>query len=92
MLCWIRCSKPIDYRGVGPRTIVALSGEVRSMLLLRSVLLPLAVTNLRASPPELIAASDASGWGEAAVIADIPRGFGKEMLRHSLRKSVWTKL
>ena len=81
-----------SYRGVSPRAIVTLSGEVRSTLMLCSSLLPLAVTNLRASPPEVIAASDASGWGEAAVVADIPRPFGKEVLRHSLRKSVWTKL
>ena len=80
------------YRGVKPRAIVTLSGEVKSTLLLCSLVLPLAVTNLRAASPKVIAASDASGWGEAAVLADIPQVFGKEMLRHSLRKSLWTKL
>ena len=80
------------YRGVSPRAIVALSGEVRSTLCLCGMLLPLSVTNLRAASPQVIAASDASGWGEAGVIAGIPRALGKEMLRHSLRKSVWTKL
>ena len=56
------------------------------------MLLPLAVTNLRASTPEKIAASDASGWGEAAVVGSIPRSLGKELIRHGLRKSVWAKL
>ena len=69
-----------------------MSGEARSTLLLCGMLLPLAVTNLRAATPRTIAASDASGWGEAAVESPIPKAFGKEMVRHSLRKSVWTKL
>ena len=81
-----------SYRGVSPRSIVALSGEAKSTLLLCGMLLPLAVTDLRASTPEKIAASDASGWGEAAVVGSIPRSFGKELIRHGLRKSVWAKL
>ena len=80
------------YRIAGPRDIIHLSGEVRSTLLICSVLMPIAVTNLRASSPKVIVASDASNWGEAAVIATIEQNFGKEMLRHSLRKSIWTKL
>ena len=80
------------YRGAGPQAILSLSGEVKSTLLLCGMLLPLAVTNLRAAVPEEIAASDASSWGEAAVVGSIPRLFGKEMLRHSLRRSVWSKL
>ena len=80
------------YRIAGPRDIIHLSGEVRSTLLICSVLMPIAVTNLRASSPKVIVASDASNWGEAAVIATIDQIFGKEMLRHSLRKSIWTKL
>ena len=81
-----------SYRGVSPRSIVALSGEAKSTLLLCGMLLPLAVTDLRASTPEKIAASDASGWGEAAVVGSIPRSLGKELIRHGLRKSVWAKL
>ena len=81
-----------SYLGVSPRSIVALSGEAKSTLLLCGMLLPLAVTNLRASIPEKIAASDASGWGEAAVVGSIPRSLGKELIRHGLRKSVWAKL
>lgn len=80
------------YRSVNSRAIVTMSGEARSTLLLCGMLLPLAVTNLRAATPRTIAASDASGWGEAAVESPIPKAFGKEMVRHSLRKSVWTKL
>ena len=80
------------YRGVGPRAIIALSGEVKSTLLLCGMLLPLAVTNLRAKPPQKIAASDASSWGEAAVIAPIPRPFGKEMIRRSLREECLDKV
>ena len=79
-------------RGINPRSIVALNGEAKSTLLLCGMLLPLAVTNLRASTPEKIAASDASGWGEAAVVGSIPKALGKELIRHGLRKSVWAKL
>eukprot|EP00435_Cladocopium_sp_Y103_P068812 s66_g32.t1 len=52
----------------------------------------MAATNLRASTPCEVAASDASNWGEAGVVAKIPSSVDKELMRHCLRKSVWSKL
>ena len=72
--------------------VFRLDGRALSDLLMLSILLPLAATNLRAKAPCAVAASDASNWGEAAVVAPIPELIGKELVRHSLRKSVWSKL
>ena len=81
-----------SYRGRGLRDVFRLDGRVRSDLFVLASLLPLAATNLRAAAPGHVAASDASNWGEAGVFAKIPKVLGKELLRHCLRKSVWTKL
>eukprot|EP00435_Cladocopium_sp_Y103_P073431 s469_g43.t1 len=81
-----------SYKGRSPREVFRLDGRVRSDLLLLASLLPVAATNLRARPPVHVAASDASNWGEAGVFARVSRKAGKELLRHSLRKSVWTRL
>lgn len=35
-------------------------------------MLPIACANLRAAPGDKLFASDASSWGEASVVADIP--------------------
>ena len=72
--------------------MIALSGRVKSDLLLIAVLLPLAVSNLRSKPPDRIYASDASSWGEAAVHAEIPLRIGAELARHALRRSIWVRL
>ena len=72
--------------------IFGVTGQLRSDLLILCALLPMAATNLRAAAPTCVAASDASNWGEAGVVAKIPKIVGKELVRHSLRKSVWTRL
>eukprot|EP00438_Fugacium_kawagutii_P022650 Skav224874 [mRNA] locus=scaffold1112:121111:123981:+ [translate_table: standard] len=79
-------------QGREPRAAFELTGRMKSDLLIVATLLPLAATDLRAHPPEKIGASDASNWGEAGVAARIPRYIGKELVRHTLRKSVWAKL
>ena len=81
-----------SYRGRRRRDVVQLSGRVKSDLLTVAVLLPLAVANLRSRPPDRIYASDASSWGEAAVHASIPTTIGAELLRHTLRRSIWVRL
>eukprot|EP00438_Fugacium_kawagutii_P001100 Skav235078 [mRNA] locus=scaffold2106:3814:8424:- [translate_table: standard] len=81
-----------SYRGKEGQEIFAMSGKLKSDLLCLAILLPVAVTNLRAGVPEHVVASDASNWGEAGVVARIPKAVGKEMLRHCIRKSVWTRL
>ena len=70
--------------------IYAVSGA-KSDLLMIAALHAMAATNLRAKCPSAVAACDASNWGGAGVICKIPRREGKEMIRHTLRKSVWTR-
>eukprot|EP00438_Fugacium_kawagutii_P022352 Skav233118 [mRNA] locus=scaffold1342:395006:405928:- [translate_table: standard] len=81
-----------SYRGQDSSEVFRVGGRLKSDLLCLVALLPMAVCNLRASPPDVVAASDASGWGEAGVLCDIPRELGKELMRHVLRKSVWNRL
>ena len=81
-----------SYRGRSMDEIFPLSGRCKSDLLLVAILLPMAATNIRARTPELVAAADASNWGEAGVVSRIPRLIGKELIRHCLRKSVWVRL
>eukprot|EP00438_Fugacium_kawagutii_P006915 Skav203581 [mRNA] locus=scaffold935:89412:94199:+ [translate_table: standard] len=81
-----------SYRNCTGREVFKLDGRLRSDLLCLAVLIPMAVTNLKAAPPTVVGASDASNWGEAGVTASIPRQIGKELIRHSLRKSVWNRL
>ena len=71
---------------------VSLAGRVKSDLLVMVALMPLAAANLRAPVSSRILASDASNWGEAACFAKVPPFVAKELYRHVLRKSVWTKL
>ena len=80
------------YRGRDDKEVVKLDGRLKSDLLIVVGLLPLAATNVRASPPQVIYASDASNWGEAGVVASLGGRLGEEMLRHVLRKSIWVKL
>ena len=81
-----------SYRGRAMDEIYVLSGRCKSDLLMIAVLMPLAATNLRAAAPDVVAASDASNWGEAGIYCNISPMIGRELMRHSLRKSVWTKL
>ena len=81
-----------SYRGRGGREVVVLNGRVKTDLLVVATLSPLAVANLRSKPPDRIYASDASSWGEAAVHAEISPVVGAELLRHTLRKSIWVRL
>ncbi len=81
-----------SYRGCRGREIVRISGRLHDDLLLMVALMPLAVTNLKASVSARITATDASNWGEAAVVAILPGPVSKELYRHVLRKSVWSRL
>ena len=79
-------------RGRNGNDVVQLSKRLVSEMLVCATLLPLAVTNLRAEVSGRITATDASDWGEAAVPAEIPNVLAEELYRHTLRKSVWTRL
>ena len=78
-----------DRRG---NDIVKLSGRLKAELLILATVLPFACTNLRASVSARVTASDASTWWEASVVCDIPGKIANELVRHSLRKSIWSKL
>ena len=87
----------LDYlyrscRGREDADIVKLSGRTISEILVAASLIPVAVTNLRAKIMPRVCASDASGWGTAGVVASAPIGLVSELRRHSLRKSVWSRL
>lgn len=82
----------IAVRDREPSSIIKLSGRLISELLLCVVLLPLAATNLRAPVSSTLTATDASDWGEAAVTSMVPSTLSHELYRHTLRKSVWTRL
>ena len=60
--------------------------------MLCAILLPLAVTNLRALVLFHVCATDASGWREADVSCEILVAIAREAVRHSLRKSLWVRL
>ena len=79
-------------RGRSEKDIVKLSGRLKGELLTLACLLPVAVTNLRATIQDRIVATDASNHYEAAVVARAPIGVCRELHRFSLRKPVWTRL
>ena len=79
-------------RGRHERDIIQLSGKLRGELLIIAGLLPLACTNLKATLSSRVTATDASDWGEAAVVSKIPSAFAEELFRRALRKSMWTRL
>lgn len=79
-------------RDRAPNDIVKLSNSLISELLVIVTLLPLACTNLRAEFNPIVVATDASDWGEGAVVAQVKPSIARELHRHGLRKSVWSKL
>ncbi|CAE7767227.1 Rraga [Symbiodinium sp. CCMP2592] len=72
--------------------IIPLGPELQEELVLCALMIPLAVSNIRAAILPQVYATDASGWGEAEVEAEVPSEIAREGVRHSLRKSVWTRL
>ena len=72
--------------------VLRMSASLKDELVSCCILGMLTVCNLRASTLPCIKASDASGWGMAAVTAEIPLGVAREAARFSLTKSVWSKL
>lgn len=78
-----------DRRG---SDIVKLSGRLKSELLILATVIPFACTNLRCQVSPRITATDASTWWEASAVSAIPQTVAEELTRHSLRKSIWSKL
>ncbi|CAE8587286.1 unnamed protein product, partial [Polarella glacialis] len=79
-------------RGRTRTTMLRMSAELRTELFVLSMMGPVAVANLRASPAPWIDAVDAPNWGEAVVRAPLPTPIALELRRHSLIKGAWTKL
>lgn len=75
-----------------PGHVIRLSGSLKSELLTFCVLGQLAVVNLRARTLTSIHATDSSSWGMAAVSAPLDKHLAREALRHSLSRSIWTRL
>lgn len=74
------------------RTVLRLSDELVSELILIVALAPLAVTFLKAANASDVYASDASSWGLAVCKARLPSWIVGEVHRHKLRKNTWVKL
>ena len=66
----------------------ALAAELWSLV----ILAPLVQSNLRASFCTELAATDASDEWEAEVVTDLSEPLVEELSRHTLHKSVWTRL
>ena len=60
--------------------LVHLEADLLDELMLCALLLPLAVTNIRASALPQVFTTDASSWGEAEVSASIPREIAAESI------------
>ncbi|CAK9000403.1 Uncharacterized protein SCF082_LOCUS6477 [Durusdinium trenchii] len=78
--------------GLSANNVIRLSATLAEELYVLSVLGTLSYVNIRAQSLERITATDASDWGMAAVSASLPLPVVKEAMRHSLSKSLWTKL
>ena len=74
------------------KIVIRLSDELKSELMIISVLGSLAVVNLRARAAPFVSATDASGSWMAGVRAEVPEAVSMELFRHVIRKGVWSKL
>ena len=79
-------------RGEDRRSVIRLSAELKTELLLCCIFAPVACTFLKAVNSTSVFASDASDWGFAVCAAELPKWLRSELHRHRLRKSVWTRL
>ena len=82
----------VATQGRSLEVMLALSGELRTELLLLSVLAPLSRVNLRAVVRPEVWASDASDTVIATGRAPVPPALAEEFYRHGLKRGVWTKL
>ena len=78
--------------GLEQKTIVRLSPEVKDELMSMVQLVSLACVNLRAQTQPFLKATDSSDWGSAAVVCQVPVGIAREAFRHSLSRSLWSRL
>ena len=74
------------------RQVIRLSTELINELLTYCLLGSMCVVNLRAKTQPSVRATDSSDWGMAGVIAQTTLEQSRELLRHSLHKSVWSQM
>ena len=79
-------------RGEDRRSVIRLSPELKTELLLFVNLAPVAATCLRTRDSSVLYASDASSWGWAICSAELPPVLRSEVHRRKLTKPVWSKL
>ena len=79
-------------KGKKQHAVLVIGRKLRMELLTIAVLLPTAVSDLRAELNPEVFAVDASMWGEAVCATRTSRAFVKELSRHTLTKGVWTRL
>jgi len=79
-------------KGHDHHDLLLLSTNLIRELLFNAILLPLAVTNMRADGCERVFAVDASSHTQAVVSAPVPKHVSRELCRHGLHKGGWTKL
>jgi len=85
----------LTYSAQGGRNkedVIGLSVEHLDELWSLCILCPLAVADLRAGFADRVYMVDASNWGDAVCAADLDKFWAKEVHRHSLSRSCWTKL
>lgn len=79
-------------KGAAQDSIVRLSGELRSELLMCVALAPMAVTNLRAPGADRWYTVDVSNRGYAATMVKTKEHVTRELCRHTMQKGVWTRM
>lgn len=92
LLSLMSLSFEVVSAGLQKGHVVRLSDELRDELMSMVVCGPLSYVNLRARTAATLRATDSSGWGAAAVHAEVPATIAREAFRHSLSKSTWTHL
>jgi len=74
------------------RQVIRLSPALVDELFTYCMLGSMCVVNLRAKSQPSVRATDSSDWGMAGVVADVSAKQARELMRHSLHKSVWSQM
>lgn len=78
--------------GLDHKQVIRMSDELKDELMSIVQLVSLACVNLRAQTQPILKATDSSNWGSAAVSCSVPLQIAKEAMRHSLSRSLWSRL
>eukprot|EP00439_Symbiodinium_sp_Y106_P076030 s796_g15.t1 len=81
-----------EMKGRTQRCVISIGQSLRDELLSITLLIPCAVSDLRADFCPEVFAVDASMWGEAVCSSPVTVQLARELGRHVLTKGVWTHL